>query len=130
MLGLGPLLDLIILTIQQTELPALEELWQEEEASWDTEECHEGEGNRDSLDIHHTKDTDKESYLEESVLVDAALFHVLCEDSLRVSAGLLEEEEESVPELDPREGRKTHKEEDSIKNWKWKQLKDSQEEHT
>ncbi len=36
MLGLGPPFDLVIFAIQETQLPTLEEPWQEKEASWNT----------------------------------------------------------------------------------------------
>ena len=129
MLGLNPSLDHIILSIQQGQLPSREKLRKEEEAGRNTEEGHERKDNGDGWDIHNTKNTNEENHLEQSVLVDASLLHVLGVDSLRISARLLEEQEESVPEFNSRKRGETHEKEDSIKDWYWQQLQGSQEKH-
>lgn len=102
MLGIHPFLDLVVFPVQNTQLPALKKLWKEEEPGRDTQKGHEGECNGDCLYIHDTKYATEEEDLEESIFVDAVLFHVLGIDSLWIAAWLLKEEEEPVPELDSR----------------------------
>jgi hypothetical protein len=129
LLGLNPTLNHVLFSIQQSELPPSEELGEEEKTSGDAQEGHEGESNGDRFNVHDTEDTTEEDHLEESVLMDAALLHVLGEDSLRVSARLHEEEEESVPEFNARKRGETHEQEDTVEDRKGKKLEDIQEEH-
>lgn len=116
LLGLNPILNLVIFTIQQAQFPTGKDLGKEEETGRDTEEGHEREGNGNCLEVHDHKYSSKEQHLEESVHVDALLFHVLIEDGIGILAWLLEEEQEAVPELDSRQRGKTHEEEDSQKD--------------
>ena len=129
LLGLDPSFDHVFFTIQQSKFPSSEELGKEEETGRDTQESHEGESNRDGLDIYDSKDTAEENQLEDGVLVDAGLLHILGEDGLGVATGLHEEEKESVPELDARKRGETHEKEDSIEDRKWKKLQHTQEKH-
>jgi len=128
-LGVLPLLNLVLFSIQKSQFPALEEHGQQKETGWDTEEGHEGEGNRDLLDIHDNKHSTEEDNLDDGVLVDLVPVHVLGELGLRVAAWLLEKEEETVPEFNSRKGGETHEKEDSIEDRKRQELQGIQEEH-
>jgi hypothetical protein len=110
----NPFLDLFIFTVHQHELPSLEEAGQEVQAGRNTEQGHKRENDSNGGEVHHCEHDAKEEDLENRVEMDLFLVHVLCVMGLGVLAGLLEEHEETVPELKSGQGRQTHEQEDTI----------------
>lgn len=101
------------MTVQQQELPAFKELGQYIQSTGNTQQSHKGKDDGDRLCVLHNEDAAEEGNLEKSVTVDSTLVDVLGVRCRRVSAGLLEEQEEAIPELDARHGGETHEQKDS-----------------
>lgn len=91
----------------------MEELGGQEQACRDTEQSHEGKDNGNGRSILNKEDSKEEDNLEASEHVDTLGGHVLGEGFVRELVGLLEKEQEAVPELDSRHRRETHEKEDS-----------------
>ena len=83
-----------------------------------------------TVTYHDNKDSKEEKHLEAGVKVDTLLLHVLGEGHFWVLAGLHEEKQETVPELNSRQRGETHEQKDSQEHWEWNELQKIQEEHS
>ena len=90
------------MTIQKQKLPAFQELGQDIEASRDAHQSHKGKDNGNGLSVLDNEDTHEEDNLQKGVEVDSSSGDILGVGSLWILAGLLEEEKETVPELNAR----------------------------
>ena len=125
-LGLDPLIDLVIFSIQEQEFPSSKKLGEEEKSAWNTQQCHEREADSNRLNVLDGEDTKKEEQLHGGVLMNLGLGDVLGEDGLGVEAWLAEPQKNAVPELDSRQRGETHEQEDSVEDRKRDELEDVQ----
>jgi hypothetical protein len=132
--GIGAFLDgdpfgnVFFISVQEEELPTLHESGEYIHSSRDTEKSHEGKDDGNRLGILDSKDAHEETDLQKGVEVDSAGRYVFGVRSLGVLGRLLEEQQETVPELDSGHGGKTHKEEDSKQHWQRNLLDGGQKE--
>mmetsp|Transcript_3591 Transcript_3591/g.9529 ORF Transcript_3591/g.9529 Transcript_3591/m.9529 type:complete len:283 (-) Transcript_3591:1091-1939(-) len=124
LLRFRPLLDALVLAVQQQELPSLEEVWEQVKARRDAKQGHQWEDDGDRLQVLHQEHQSEEADLKDGVHVDAPLLHVLGVAVLGVLGWLLEEEEEAIPELDVGQAGETHEEEHSVQDWQREELED------
>ena len=106
-----PFVNVFFVTVKEQEFPAFEELGKEEQSSGNEKQHKERENDSDRLGVLNDEDEAKEQNLEKSKSVDTAFVDILGVRSGRILAWLLEEEEEAIPKLNSRHGRKTHEEE-------------------
>lgn len=128
-LEFNPFVDFAIRAVQQQELPSFKKFRQEKETHWDTQERHQRESNSDWLEVLHKEDQSKRHHFQHGVTMNPALLHVLGVVSLWVDTGLLEEEQESVPELNAAQTGKTHEQEYSVQDGQRQEFQRGQKEH-
>ena len=76
----------------------------------------------DLLVVLDKENQTKEEHLDQGVLVDTGCLHPFSEWVGRILGWLLEEHEESLPELNLRQGAETHEQEDTIQDREWDEL--------
>eukprot|EP00525_Craspedostauros_australis_P013304 CAMPEP_0198114952 /NCGR_PEP_ID=MMETSP1442-20131203/6181_1 /TAXON_ID= /ORGANISM="Craspedostauros australis, Strain CCMP3328" /LENGTH=123 /DNA_ID=CAMNT_0043772363 /DNA_START=95 /DNA_END=463 /DNA_ORIENTATION=+ len=67
---LSPLLDALVLAVQQQELPSLKEAWEQVKARRDAKQGHQWEDDGDRLQVLHQEHQSEEADLKDGVHVD------------------------------------------------------------